>query len=334
MFDAGEIDMKRIRASMDAITLQASRIPLKTRFEEEVEQYWGNNWGATTEVGKLRMVLLHKPGDEIKTVKPPLEKWKYPVMPDLEKMQEEHDGLAEALTKEGVKVVYRTPGDPRLVMSLYTRDPSMPARGGMIIGRMFDALRRGEEKPTAKTYADLGVPILRTIHGTGFLEGGGFMWLDEKHVMIGLSKRINEEGVRQAGDVLKVGGVEEVLAVPILELSGHLDGCFAMIDVHKAAVFREAFPLYPPKYSILRYLEESLKFTLIDFSDEMFSGGSLVIESGKIMIKSGCEESRKLLEKEGLDVIEVELTELTDPNNIGSLHCLTCPVVRDPEPSA
>jgi len=318
---------------MDATTLQASRIPLKTRFEEEVEQYWGNNWGATTEVGKLRMVLLHRPGDEIETVKPPLEKWKYPVMPDLEKMQEEHNGLAEALKKEGVKVVYRALGDPRLVMSIYTRDPSMPAKGGMIIGRMFDALRRGEEKPTAKTYANLGVPILRTIHGTGFLEGGGFMWLDEKHVLIGLSKRINEEGIRQAEDVLKVGGVEEVLGVPILNLSGHIDACFNMIDVHKAAIIREAFPPYPPKYSILRYLEESLKFQLIEFPEELFDGGSVVIEPGKIMIKAECEEARKLLEKEGLDVIEVDLTELTIPNNIGSLHCLTCPIIRDPEPS-
>ena len=39
-----------------------------TDFGDELEKMWGRKWKANTNVGKLRMVLLHRPGKEFQTV--------------------------------------------------------------------------------------------------------------------------------------------------------------------------------------------------------------------------------------------------------------------------
>ena len=37
-------------------------------FGDEMDKVWGKKWKANTNVGKLRMVLLHRPGPEFETV--------------------------------------------------------------------------------------------------------------------------------------------------------------------------------------------------------------------------------------------------------------------------
>ena len=33
-----------------------------------LERWWGRNWGCTTDVGRLRVVLMHRPGEEVNIV--------------------------------------------------------------------------------------------------------------------------------------------------------------------------------------------------------------------------------------------------------------------------
>ena len=37
-------------------------------FEEEMPSYWGSSWKSNTTIGKLRTVLVHRPGKEFLTV--------------------------------------------------------------------------------------------------------------------------------------------------------------------------------------------------------------------------------------------------------------------------
>ena len=39
-----------------------------TEFEDEMPKYWGKKWKANTSIGKLRTVLLHRPGNEFLSV--------------------------------------------------------------------------------------------------------------------------------------------------------------------------------------------------------------------------------------------------------------------------
>jgi arginine deiminase len=61
----------------------------------------------TSEIGKLKTVLLHRPGKELENLTPDvLEKLLFDDIPYLKVAQEEHDLFADTLRKEGVEVLY------------------------------------------------------------------------------------------------------------------------------------------------------------------------------------------------------------------------------------
>ena len=305
--------------------------PLKTRFEEDVETYWGRKWGVNTEVGRLRMVLLHRPGPEINSVEPPYEKWRYTSKPSLDEMQRDYENLAEAFKQEGVEVVERLPETakpPRLVKSIYTRDPSFAVPGGAIIGRMYDSLRRGEELYTAQTLTSLGCPILGTVNGGGTIEGGSVMWLSPRHLAIGLSFRVNEEGARQVAEVVRaIDPNIEVKAAPIF--GSHIDESLCMVDRHTAVVLRERLV-----WSFWEYLRDELKLNIIERPEDIYIAG-VALRPRRVLVASGEDKKAgiKILERAGVDVVEVGIDSLVEPRNTGSIHCLTMPLIRDPEPS-
>ena len=121
--------------------------------------------------------------------------------------QAHHDALTAALTAEGVEVLPLARCAPGRHKSIYTRDSCIAVKGGAIVTRLGPKVRRGEEAPVTETLAAAGMPILRTIHGHGLMEGGSFVWLNAETAVIGRSSRVNEEGARQVEEVLRAQGV-------------------------------------------------------------------------------------------------------------------------------
>ncbi len=305
--------------------------PLKTSFLEDQEWAWGSRWGVDTEVGRLRKVLLHRPGLEMEAVKEPYEEWRYEYKPDLEEMRRDYETLKKAFEDEGVEVVERLPEEglsPRLVKSIYTRDPSFAVPGGVIIGRMYDRLRRGEERYTLKTLASIGCPVLRVVNGRGIIEGGSVMWITPKHLAIGLSWRANEEGARQVAEVAWAEDPDiEIHAEPIF--GGHIDGFICMVDVKTAVVSRDGLA-----YTTYEWLKEEIDLNIIERPKGVYVA-AVAVRPGRVICASGegKEEGIKLLEKNGIDVIPIDIPTLVEPRNSGSIHCLTMPILRDHEPS-
>lgn len=63
----------------------------------------------TSEIGRLRRVLLHRPGRELENLMPEyLERLLFDDIPYLREAQEEHDAFADCLRQSGVEVVYLT----------------------------------------------------------------------------------------------------------------------------------------------------------------------------------------------------------------------------------
>ena len=181
------------------------------RFEDEdqLTKYWGGVWGIDYDVGQIRDVLVHRPGAEMALVDPAKRipeiaaygdreaHWYYQsdTLPDVTAMQRQHDAMVAALQNAGVTVHYvDTPGAHRLKRA-YTRDPLIMVKGGAIICRMGALVRRGEELAIARTLINLGIPILRTISGSGLMEGGSFARINDKTCVIGAGVRVNREGV-------------------------------------------------------------------------------------------------------------------------------------------
>src|SRR5260221_6531273 len=66
--------------------------------------------GATSEVGRLRSVLLHRPGPELSRLTPRNNAdLLFDGVPWVGRAQEEHDAFAQALRDRGVEVLYLQP---------------------------------------------------------------------------------------------------------------------------------------------------------------------------------------------------------------------------------
>jgi arginine deiminase len=69
----------------------------------------GHAHGADSELGRLRTVLVHRPGPELRRITPRgADRLLFDVLPWVGRAQEEHDALATVLRAQGVEVLYLT----------------------------------------------------------------------------------------------------------------------------------------------------------------------------------------------------------------------------------
>jgi N-dimethylarginine dimethylaminohydrolase len=278
----------------------------------ELERVWGQRWGASDEVGRLRTVLVRTPRDEWAVVRADawneaagalvdpdgMWYWESRTPPDLALVREQHLGLVAALESEGVEVVHvQEDGPPHLTRPIYTRDPLMTVPGGAIVGRMAPAMRRGEEPMVTRAVVALGMPILRTITGTGLVEA-------------------------QLRSVLEELGIELVV-VPMAEWSIHLDGHLGMVSPEAALVDINGLPHW-----FLDRLRELGIEAIPCPAGEEWAINSLALAPGRMLMADGYPRRRELLERHGFDVITIAYDKIQKGG--GGVHCSTMELQRDP----
>jgi N-dimethylarginine dimethylaminohydrolase len=303
----------------------------------ELEFGWGRNWGCSNDVGKLRTVLMHRPGAEINVVdaSKPLgfvegygdQKagwyWHSKELPNLPAMQAQHDAFVKLLKSEGVEVVLLDKAAPNRLKSVFTRDSCIGVKGGAIITRLARRIRRGEELPVLQALARVGCPVLHTIHGTGTFEGGGFAFINEKTAVCSVSVACNEEGARQVEEVLKTQGVELIK----LHLSGyriHIDGMFLMVDVDTAIVNQDELP-----YWFIEKLK-AMKIRTIQLppDESALSLNCLAVAPGRVIADAAMTPRfADMLDKAGITVLPLEYERVEHSG--GGIHCSTAPLIRD-----
>jgi len=136
-----------------------------------LEALWGRRWGCDNDVGQIRAVLMHRPGEEFAVIDPAkrIESigsfgdpeagwyWQSESIPPLAEMQAQHDALVAALRDEGVEVLFLEGVSDGHFKSCYTRDSAIAVQGGAIVCRMAPRMRRGEELVATRTLEKLGV---------------------------------------------------------------------------------------------------------------------------------------------------------------------------------
>ena len=308
-------------------------------FESEAGQIpvWGRKWGCDNDVGTLRVCLMHRPGSEMEIVDRnrrieeigsfgDLERGWYfqsDTVPDWDEFRAQHEGLVRTLQSEGVEVVFLDSVEPDGLKSIYTRDSSFAIKGGSVICRLARSIRRGEEAHVTKTIADLGVPVLRTVHGTGMVEGGSFAWLNHRTAVIGRSICVNEEGARQVEEVLAWQGVE-LLRVDLTGYSIHIDGAMTMIDVDVAIIDPDMLP-----FAFLEKLRElGIRTVEITAQDNHAIINCLAVRPGRVVMPRGISNrTADTLASMNIEIIEIDYDKVY--LNGGGIHCSTCPLVRD-----
>jgi N-dimethylarginine dimethylaminohydrolase len=302
---------------------------------EERVRVWGERWGANSEVGPLRAVLMRRPGAEFERIvaerwEPALGAlvdqnagwyWESEEPPDVALVHEQYEGLLELLRTEGVEVHLAEAAPERCSKAMYTRDPLLTLPGGAVVGRLAPRMRRGEERGVTQAVASLGMPILRTIVGTGLVEGGSFAKLTPKVAAFGTSIRCNDEGARQLEDVLRYHAIELVV-VPMAGFSIHLDGAFAMVDVDKALVDARDLP-----HSFIARLRELGIEAIWCHPDETWAINSLAVRPGRVVMCDGYPYTAERLERRGVEVLRIAYDEIQ--KNGGGIHCSTIELIRE-----
>ena len=193
--------------------------PRSASLQQEIGRLWGR-CGVASESTPLKAVLLHRPGEELEDAAPP---GAGPVAKDPDKMQmldslddrlarQQHDLMAQAYREAGVRVEYIQPEETPTPNLMFVADLMFMTPEGAIVGRPASTVRAGEERHVARRLAELGIPILRTVRGTGTFEGADAAWIDDGTVLVATGLRTNEEGASQVAGLLQEMGLEVVRA--------------------------------------------------------------------------------------------------------------------------
>lgn len=308
---------EKLNVDIDAIPGERW-FPKETTFEDDMQTYWGD-WGVSSEVDTLRAVLLRRPGKEIENFNASEVRFSDEPI-DVELIRKQHDDVANIYRENGVNVYYVEEQREDRPNSIFCRDLVFMTPEGAIITRPGMAARRGEERYIAKALSNIGVPIVRTISGDGFFEGANAMWVDRKTVVLSTGSRCNKSGFEQVEYELKRMGVEEVIHMQQPYSNIHIDGLMNAASNDIVMIHASQVP-----YDVINVLKKK-GYKILEAPSEtevrqQFGCNFVALEPGKIVMPTGSPRCQELLEKNGVEVLNVDISEIKKGR--GALHCIT-----------
>lgn len=298
--------------------------PLDTTIQEDMTQYWGGDFGCSSEVNKLRAVLMRRPGKELDDFDYKKVRFRAPV--DADKCRAQHDLLTDYYRSHGVKVYYVEEQRSDRPNAIFERDNLFMTPEGAIITRLAMPLRRGEERYTAQAVAKIGVPIVKTIAGDGIFEGANASWVDRKTVILSLSSRANVSGYEQMATELRRQGVTDIITMQIPYGHAHVDGLLNFVSNDTVVLHACQVP-----YMVVDALKKKgyriLETPSLTETKYGYATNFVAIEPGHIVTSVGAPRTLEMMEKAGIKVDVLDLSELNKGR--GSVHCMTAFLKRD-----
>ena len=291
--------------------------PKESNFEDDMNEYWGD-WGVSSEVDTLKAVLIRRPGKEVEDFDPDAVRFSDEPL-DVELMRKQHDNVAQVYKDFGAKVYYVEEQREDRPNAVFCRDLMFMTPEGAILTRPGMAARRGEERYVAQALAKYGVPILKPVAGDGMFEGANAMWVDRHTCVVSTGVRCNRSGYEQVKHELERMGVEVYhMQQPYSNI--HIDGLMNPISHDKVLIHASQVP-----YDIIDMLKkkgyEILEAPSQSEVRERFACNFVALEPNHIVIAEGPVRTIELLEKHGVKVETVDVSEITKGK--GSLHCIT-----------
>lgn len=247
--------------------------------------------------------------------------------PDFAGAATEYATFMRHLLDTGACVIDMPAGDSLTLDSIYVRDALLVSPKGLILCHMGRKTRRGESALNASILKQTGEKICGKIKAPGTLEGGDFIWLNEKACAVGLGPRTNEEGIKQLHALL---GCDVDLHVVKLPEPAHPDDVFHLmsmispLDEDLALIYR---PLMPD--SFIEWLQRrGIKFVEVP-SGEFIPMGCNVLATGprSVLMLDRLPETKARMEAAGCTVQTYTGDEISRKGE-GGPTCLTRPLVR------
>jgi len=212
--------------------------------------------------------------------------------------------------------------------SIYTHDPCIMTKNGLVLCNMGKKERQNEVKEMNKYFTSIGVPIIGRIESPGILEGGDIVWIDERTIAIGEGYRSNLEGIKQFRRI--VGDqVNEIISVPLPHWKGPRDCLHLMSNL--SPIDHKLFLVYSRLLSVpfRKYLLDR-KIQLIEVPDEEYNSmgcNVLAMKRREVIMIKGNPITQQRLEQAGVEVNTYDGSEIS-LKGAGGPTCLTRPFYR------
>ena len=281
-------------------------------------------------VKQVRRILLKHPRDAFidqATVNRQSSELNYSNTPDFEIACSDYDQLVDLIQSFGAEIHF-LPASNTSLDSIYTHDPCIVTNGGVILCNMGKPLRYNESDNIEKYFTSIGIPILGRIEGTGTLEGGDIIWIDERTVAVGEGYRSNMEGIDQFKHLLG-NLVDSVIPVALPHWTGPEDCLHLMSNI--SPIDHDLYLVYSRLLSVSfrEYLLDR-KIQLIEVPDEEYASmgcNVLAMANRKVIMIEGNPITQNRLENEGVEVHTYNGSEIS-LKGAGGPTCLTRPFSR------
>jgi N-dimethylarginine dimethylaminohydrolase len=281
----------------------------------------GARYGVTSMVAPLRRVLVRRPalsGDWAGAG------WR---TPDPTALERQHERFVELLDGLGVEVEVADALEGQ-VDSVYMHDPLIVSGNGGIPLNMVKPARMREPGHAAEALEAAGVPVIGTLEGDAYADGGDRFWLDDTTAAIGLGYRTNRKGAQRVQDLLAPEGITvETYDMP------HDQGAAYVLHLQSflSAVTEKLFVIYEPLAPV-RLLQDiearGIEHIAIDRDSYIAMGCNiLAVRPGVVVMVDGVPAVRKALEDRGVEVHVYDGSDLSLKGD-GGPTCLTAPLLR------
>ena len=289
------------------------------------------NFGCQSMYAPVRRMLLKHPRQAFISQANVDIQWQslnYYGCPNYEIANKEYDRFVELLSQFEMELNFAPQNENTSIDSLYAHDPLVISPRGVILGNMGKPARLPEPFAAAKYLAELGVPLLGRISGTGKLESGDLLWIDDHTLAVGQCFRTNPEGLRQLRELLDEL-LTGILPVHLPYWNGPRDGLLllsfvSIVDKDLAVVYSRLMPV------VFREWLQERGFRLLEVPDEEYESlgcNVLAVRPRQCILLSGNPQTRQLLEQAGAQVWTMSGAEICLKGS-GGPTSLTRPILR------
>lgn len=256
------------------------------------------------------------------------EKLVYFGCPDFENSLMEYERFVGILEQFDFEIQYAPKDESTSLDSIYAHDPLVISNRGAILCSMGKEARKPEADASEKYLQELGVPVIGRIQGSGKLEGGDVLWVDERTLAVGQGFRTNAEGLRQLRELLG-DAVDEIYPVQLPYWTGpqdclHLLSFISIVDKDLAVVHSRLMPVPFREW----LLERGFQFVEVP-NEEYDSLGCnvLAVAPRQCVMLSGNPITQKRLEDADAQVRTFDGKDISYKGT-GGPTCLTRPILR------
>ncbi|WP_163506947.1 dimethylarginine dimethylaminohydrolase family protein [Fodinicola acaciae] len=279
------------------------------------------HYGVRSMSAPLRRVLLRKPST---TGNFAAADWR---TPDPRLLIDQHEAFATLLASLGCEVVVADAVDG-LVDSVYARDPALVTGRGAVLFQMTKPVRQPEPELLGAAFEQAGVPVIGRLTGDAYADGGDFIWLDERTLVVGRSYRTSESAVTQLRELL---APEDVTVVPV-DIP-HATGPEHVLHLMSfiSPVADDLAVVYPPlaPVSLMQTLA-ARGITIVPVDDEEYltmGCNVLAVRPRVAVLVDGNPRIRAALETHGCQTHTYDGSDVSVKGD-GGPTCLTAPLWR------